>query len=429
LKDADQWTLDVMETDPETQRLISIATDGETYGHHHRFGEMALAAVIENLRNEFGVLVENFSSFLSRNPPEHEVELVEPSSWSCVHGVERWRSDCGCKMDPSKETQQEWREGLRDALDWLASEIHRVFEAEASAFFEDPWAERDRAGPELETDREDSRALELLELERQALRLFTSCGWFFDDLAGIEPVQVLRYAARALELLGAKREEIEKGFLNRLDQAISNETPPRTGRVIFLEEAVPRIPTQLRVAGGAALWAAVVEGAKRPGLQSRIPGVPGYATEVRPAGLVLVTHARTKRQWLIETEVRRPSLGNGAVAVRCLSGEGSATSLALGDIPEGFRTPITQILREAVPNLGTALVSAVELLGSDETNGGPPSAEQIGRIRDLSDLHILLDEPIPFDAQTIFFRLLSEASPAAAERLAPLREPLGFTPA
>ncbi|MCJ7626938.1 MAG: hypothetical protein MUO50_00995, partial [Longimicrobiales bacterium] len=99
--------------------LISIATDGETYGHHHRFGEMALAAVLGLLRKDSRVRVENFSSFLSRHPAEHEVELVEPSSWSCVHGVDRWKSDCGCRMDPGQGTQQEWRKGLRDAVDWL----------------------------------------------------------------------------------------------------------------------------------------------------------------------------------------------------------------------------------------------------------------------------------------------------------------------
>lgn len=429
LKDADKWTLDVVGADPETQRLVSIATDGETYGHHHRFGEMALAAVIENLRIEFGVQVENFSSFLSRNPPEHEVELVELSSWSCAHGVERWRSDCGCKMDPSKDTQQEWRKGLRDALEWLASEIHRVFEAEGAAFFKDPWAARDNGGPRLETDADDPRALELLELERQALRLFTSCGWFFDDLAGIEPIQVLRYAAKALELLGPERETIENEFLDRLDLAVSNEDPPRTGRTIFLEEATPRIPAHLRVAAGAALWAAVVEGAKKPGPRAEGPGVPGYQTEVRPAGLVLVTHTRTNRQWLTETEVRRPSLGNGAVAVRCLSEDEPAVALTLDDLPEGFREPITLALREAVPDLDTALISAIELLGREGEGEGEPSEEQVRRVRDLSDLHILLGQPIPFDSQTIFFRILSEASPLVAERLAPLREPLGFTPA
>ncbi len=429
LKDADKWTLDVVGMSPETQRLVSIATDGETYGHHHRFGEMALAAVIQNLRHEFGVQVENFSSFLSRNPPEHEVELVEPSSWSCAHGIERWRSDCGCKMDPSEDTQQEWRPGLRDALEWLASEIHRVFESEGAAFFEDPWTSRNDAGPGLETDAEDPRALELLDLEQQALRLFTSCGWFFDDLAGIEPIQVLRYAAKALELLGPEREAIEKEFLDRLDLAISNEDPPRSGRAIFLEEAMPRVPAHLRVAAGAALWEAVVDGAQRPGTKDPRPGVLGFQTEVRPAGVVLVTHTRTNRQWLIETEVRRPSLGNGAVAVRCLSGDEPTESLTLADIPDDFRTPITLALGEAVPDPGNTLVSAVELLGREGEGEEGPSAVQIRRVRDLSDLHILLGEPIPFDAQTIFFGLLSEASPLVAEKLAPLREPLGFTSA
>jgi hypothetical protein len=332
-------------------------------------------------------------------------------------------------MDPSRDTQQEWRRGLRDALEWLASEIHRVFESEGPDYFQDPWAARDQAGPRLETDAEDPRALELLELEQQALRLFTSCGWFFDDLTGIEPIQVLRYAAKAIELLGPERDGIEKEFLNRLEQAVSNEAPPRTGRTIFLEEATPKILPHLRVAAGAALWDAVVEGARRPGPQTESPGVPGYRTEVRPAGIVLVTHNRTRRQWLIETEVRRPSLGKGAVAVRCLSGDEPAKPLSMDEIPEGFRIPIALALREAVPDLSSALVSAIELLGHSGKSRVGPSADEIRRVRDLTDLHGLLGEPIPFDAQTIFFRLFSEASPFVAERLGPLREPLGFTPA
>jgi alpha-amylase/alpha-mannosidase (GH57 family) len=424
-------------------RLISIATDGETYGHHHRFGEMALAAVLDLLQKDMRVRVENFSSFLSRNPPKHEVELVEPSSWSCVHGIERWRSDCGCKMDPAEETQQAWRGGLRDAVEWLASQIHQIYESEGPPLLGDPWAARNAYGPSAEAHTKHPRALELLELERQALRLFTSCGWFFDDLAGIEPLQLLRYAARALELTGPKREELEEGFLKRLDTAFSNENPPRNGRAIFLEEAKPRVPAHFRVAAGAALWEAVTtstgvaEGTADPGPDhpkeaqggNQLPGVAGFhVARVKP-DLFRITQKRTGRWWGVETRIHRPSSGGGAVAVRAI-GEGEEfIPLDLKDVPEGFRIPITNALTEEVPDLSQALVSAVENLEQGGKFQGPPPMERVERVRDLADLHILLDVPIPFDAQTTFFRILEEAPPQAGQRLAVLRDILGFTPA
>ena len=434
---------DLLDGEREPERLTSIATDGETYGHHHRFGEMALAAVLDLLRDHAHVRVENFSSFLLRNPPEHEVALVEPSSWSCVHGVERWRSDCGCKMGLIEETHQEWRSGLRDGVDWLASQIHQIYEEEGPPLLGDPWAARNMYGPLAESDTRDIRALELLEMERQALRLFTSCGWFFDDLAGIEALQILRYAARALELTGSRQPELEEGFLKRLDEAFSNETPPRSGRAVFLEEVKPRIPAHLRVAAGAALFEAVASSAgvseadadagpgrtkAAPG-ETPSPGVPGFQVTTMTPEVFQITHERTGRQWEVETRIHRPSSGQGAVAVR-ISGEGAEfTPIDLKDVPEGFRIPITRVLTGEVPDLRQALIAAVEALERDWESDAGPSLTKVGRVRDLADLHILLEVPIPFDAQTSLFRVLTDAPPPAARRLVVLREVLGFTPA
>ncbi|MCK5652378.1 MAG: DUF3536 domain-containing protein, partial [Gemmatimonadetes bacterium] len=248
-------------------RLVSMATDGETYGHHHRFGEMALAAVVQALRSRQGVRLENYASFLAHSPPVEEVTLVEPTSWSCSHGVERWKSDCGCKMHPKKDTQQEWRAGLRTAMEWLAQALHGVHERETSPLMGDPWEARDDYGrvvagseslqeflarrlPKEASATDRIRGAELLEMERNALRLFTSCGWFFDDLAGIEPLQVLRYAARALELAGPSGAGLEAAFLSRLKNAFSNETPPRDGATIFRDEVKPGMPHHVRVAAG-----------------------------------------------------------------------------------------------------------------------------------------------------------------------------------
>ena len=433
LEDAERWAQDLVGppgTGDNPVGLVSIATDGETYGHHHRFGEMALAATLGFLRNDPRARVENFSSFLSSHPPQHEVELVEPSSWSCSHGVDRWQSDCGCKMAPSEDTQQHWRTGLREAVEWLASQIHEIFQREGSVLLGDPWAARDEYGPWGETNADDPRALELLELERQALRLFTSCGWFFDDLAGLEPVQVLRYAARALELTGSEQGELEEGFLQRLDMALSNEEPPRTGRTIFLEEAKPTVPPHLRVAGGAALWDAVTGSgpthAPGPGVG---PGVPGFEVNKVAPDLFMVTHRRTGRAWEVETRIRRPSLELGAVAARVIGEDGEFTPLHLEDLPDGFREPITRVLTREVPAFSQKLVAAIEELEQGREGDGYSLGDGLNRIRELADLHILLAVPIPFDAQTIFFRVLQAASHETARQLAVLREPLGFTPA
>jgi len=226
-------------------RLVSLATDGETFGHHHPWSDMALAATLTGLEHEGTVRLESFASFLARRPPEEDVVIVEPSSWSCAHGVDRWRADCGCKIAPDRPTQQRWRAVLRDGLDELAQDLHADFEREAGRAFADPWAVRDAYGTVLDGAPEDvaalvrahakagvtddvlDRASTWLEVERDALRMFTSCGWFFDDLAGLEPLQVLRYAAHALDLLGERGGAREGRLRERLAGTRSND--PREG--------------------------------------------------------------------------------------------------------------------------------------------------------------------------------------------------------
>ena len=207
INDADAW---VERLTAGTNQLVAVATDGETYGHHHKGGDVVLARVLETLRRRADVRVENFASFLARQPPQEEVRLVSPSSWSCSHGVERWRAECGCRAAPERGLHQRWRAPLRAALDWLSTELHTVFE---------------RQNKPLPT-----------ELERHALRMFTSCGWFFDDIAGIESVIVLRSAARAIELAGAEAPRLEAGLLERLALAASNDPAVGSGREIYLKQ-------------------------------------------------------------------------------------------------------------------------------------------------------------------------------------------------
>ena len=202
VNDAGAW-MDRLTSAPG--ELVAIATDGETYGHHHKNGVATLARVVETIKTE------NFASFLARRPPVEEVRLVSPSSWSCPHGVERWRAECGCRAAPERATQQRWRAPLRAALDWLSSEVRAGYAAEGRAI---PAA-----------------------LEHQLLRMFTSCGWFFDDIAGIESVIVLRSAARAIELAGPPPEQarLEAGLLERLAQAPSNDPAVGSGRELYLQ--------------------------------------------------------------------------------------------------------------------------------------------------------------------------------------------------
>jgi alpha-amylase/alpha-mannosidase (GH57 family) len=244
LKDTAAWETAVVEAlgapAADSPALVSLAADGETFGHHHKFAEMALAAVLERLHERPDVQLDNFESFLSRHPPVEEIRLIEPSSWSCSHGVERWRSDCGCKMAPERESQQEWRAPLRDSLEWLASELHTIFETEGSGLFQDPWSVRDELGAIGRSDEEMEAFLQrhlgapgdgnkmrqarrLLEMEWDALRMFTSCGWFFDDLSGLEPIQVLRYAAHAIDLAGPAGPRLTEGLLERLALAPAND--------------------------------------------------------------------------------------------------------------------------------------------------------------------------------------------------------------
>ncbi len=253
LKDADAW-VERMATDPgQRRRLVSLATDGETFGHHQKWGDLALGAAVAAMQGRRDARLENYASFLKRNPPVENIRIVDPSSWSCAHGVERWRADCGCKLAPDEPTQQAWRAVLRDALEEMAADFHARYEAEGATYFDDAWAARDgygafldhgsharrafveeRAGRTL-TDADAQRALQLLEMERDALRMFTSCGWFFDDLARLEPLQVLRYAAHGLDLLGDEGGVLEERIRARLADAQSNDPEAGDGRRLWDE--------------------------------------------------------------------------------------------------------------------------------------------------------------------------------------------------
>ena len=241
--------------DPEgdSAQLIHIATDGETYGHHHIHGDMALAYALDYLGQNKTARMTNYGEYLAQHPPSQEVEILERTSWSCVHGVGRWDSNCGCNSGGNGLWKQEWRRPLREALDWLRDELAPLYEAAAKKLLRDPWTARDEYGRVI-TDHaagtidsfldehavrnlsaeEVVRALRLLEMQRHLMLMYTSCGWFFDEPTGPETVQVLQYAGRAVQLsevlFGSKREE---QFLTRLERVWSNIPECGNGRNIY----------------------------------------------------------------------------------------------------------------------------------------------------------------------------------------------------
>jgi alpha-amylase/alpha-mannosidase (GH57 family) len=233
--------------------ILTIAFDGETLGHHKKGGDEVLAAAMRLLARRADLELVNLGQALDRIPAEWEAEIADASSWSCAHGVERWRSDCGCNAGGGPGWRQAWRAPLREALDGLRERLDAIYEREATALFAEPWRTRDRyielvldperreaaeflrreAGRTLSGD-EVVRALRLLEMERQSLLMFTSCGWFFSELSGIETVQVLRYAARAVQLaqdlVGL---DLEPAFEAALARAPSNVPALGDGRRIY----------------------------------------------------------------------------------------------------------------------------------------------------------------------------------------------------
>ena len=251
-------------------QLVNIATDGETYGHHHRFGEMALAYALQLIESRPDARLTNYGEFLEQHPPEHEVEIHERTAWSCSHGVERWRSDCGCNTGAGAGWNQQWRWPLRNALDWLRDQACVVFERAGARVLRDPWAARedfidvilDRSQESV--DRFLARhalpgadvptVLSLLEMQRHAMLMYTSCGWFFSDISGIETVQILHYAARVIQLAEkVSAQSLESQFIERLEPAHSNLPERGTARDIYEREVIPARLELARVASHYAV--------------------------------------------------------------------------------------------------------------------------------------------------------------------------------
>jgi hypothetical protein len=460
-------------------RLLSAATDGETYGHHHRFGEMALARVVLDLEATRVVRVENFASFLAHHPATDDIEIVAPSAWSCAHGVERWRSNCSCRMRGG--TDQEWRTPLRDAIASLAEGIHEIYEREATRYFDDPWAVRDAYGEVVATPERieswvserirpaassstsgaaESRvpspqpvpstsegsfrpsAQSLLEMERGALRIFTSCAWFFDDIGGLEPIEVLRYAARAIELAGPAGVPLEEAFIARLADAKSNDPSIGTGRDVYLRIAKPRLDPLARLAASVAVAQTIDGDDPRAREASR-------ALDVRASdGSVTIHQHRSGEEKTYAVTVS--GLPNGIDATRDGNAEGWSPSLisaqlsdpptdvSLAEMTERQRAVVADAIRQRlivaafgddVPLLeagktaellSSAVVDAVAELGDD----GSRNLTRLSALLDLLEIERL---HVPFNAQTRFYdAFLADGRPKLDHTLAALAARLGF---
>ena len=243
--------------DHRPSQLISVATDGETFGHHRGGAEKTLAYAVTKEFPAWGWQITNFAHYLSSTPPTWEAVLKPVTAWSCSHGVDRWQEDCGC--GGGGLWHQKWRRPLRDALDWLRDELLDIFEVSGAKFFDDPWAARDDYVHVIRQRTEKSRqiffaahqshelteaekvdALRLMEMQHHALLMYTSCGWFFDEISRPEGTQILRYAARAIELAGEiTGVELESQFINRLEPGLSNVPEFQNAAGVYRQLAIP----------------------------------------------------------------------------------------------------------------------------------------------------------------------------------------------
>lgn len=254
-------------------QLVHLATDGESYGHHHKFGEMALARAIDHIHTDKSAQLTVYGAFLAAHPPQMEVEIVPMSSWSCAHGVERWRSDCGCHIGTDPSWNQKWRAPLREAFDHLRDQLIPLFADFAGEIFTDPWAARDayievildrstatvknflsKAAKHELTPRQEQQGLELLEMQHHTMQMYTSCGWFFDEVSGIETLQLLTYAARAIDLArSACAVDLEESFRAMLRLVPSNLPRWRDAEAIYTEEVMTQRIDLRQVAANYAI--------------------------------------------------------------------------------------------------------------------------------------------------------------------------------
>src|SRR5512136_2017646 len=257
--------------------LVHFASDGETYGHHRPFGEMALSWCLDRIESTAPGTLTVYGEYLAGHPPEREVEIVERTSWSCPHGIGRWQGGCPCESGRHVGWNHNWRGPLRSGIQELSLTITEIFSREAGMFFRDPWSARDQsigllrnrssesiqkffhdhATRTMESD-EQENALALLEMARQCLAMQTSCAWFFDDIADREAVQILRFAARAIQIARDRTGTLlEEAFIDRLSAIKGNRPQYPDGGVVYRKCVLPLV----LLPGQQAVCLALIDGA------------------------------------------------------------------------------------------------------------------------------------------------------------------------
>ena len=465
LSNARVWKADLLDGQQaqRSPQVITLATVGETFGHHHRFSEMALAWVVQELQASPDVTLCSFAEVLAAHPPTETVALVGPSSWSCAHGLGRWRTDCGCRENAATAPDQSWREPLRRGLDALRDALHERYVSEATPLFVDPWAARDAYGAvvaALAVERDARvatllapglshaqaiRGRELLEMMRDALRMFTSSAWFSDDIGRSMTTQALRYAARAIELAGD--DAMERALRIALREAISNDPALGTGEDIWAQQVWPSVAPLVRVAGGLAAARAFVPGWKEPETRA-------FDVDVNAARVSLV-HRRTGRRHIFDVSVQRrgvadaqsfvhprPDLDDGAGAGR-LAG---TVPVFLQDFPERERDAVlhgvraarqrelaqrlfgeTRLAAMALGSPGLVESAVAELDAEVRSIGESSAAAHIARASDLVDLLELSGHHLPYEVQSHFARSIRALAPESRRPFTGLATRLGFS--
>jgi len=254
-------------------KLVHIATDGETYGHHHRFGDMALAYCLHYIENNKLAEITVYGEYLEKHPLTHEAKIVENSSWSCIHGVKRWKDDCGCNTGMHPGWHQKWRISLREAMDWLRDTVSEIYEEQMAHYTEKAWLARDayvevvlqrseqvaqrflsRQMREKPSKGDTVKVLKLMEMQRHAMAMYASCGWYFDDISGIEAVQIMRHAARVLQLANeVTGRDLESTYVRILEHASSNSPRMVNGSRVYEMSVKPAVIGLSRVGAQYAI--------------------------------------------------------------------------------------------------------------------------------------------------------------------------------
>jgi len=379
-------------TDAGCDQLVHIATDGETYGHHHSKGEMALAYALDYVQTRGLAALTNYGEFLERNPPVSEIEIHENTAWSCSHGIGRWSIDCGCNSGGGYGTwKQGWRAPLRAALDWLRDSVALCYEQQGRKLLREPWEAREHyirvildRSPEVREEfasqhftrrlsfLDKIKAWQLLEMQRHAMLMYTSCGWFFDELSGMETVQVIQYAGRvvqiAQEVFGGS---LEEAFLERLAQAKSNIPEHKDGATIYRKWVKPAVVNLQKVAAHYAISSLFEDYPKRTRIFS-------YSTDLLDVRTMESGHLRLaigKAQFTSEITQNTALLTFGALrfgdhnlhaGVRVYAGERSYKNLLRSANAVIARSDITEAIRWIDKNLGEQTYSLKDLFKDEQ---------------------------------------------------------------